>query len=110
MILVENFLSVMGSRVCCLFCIHSFCAPEQSQVFIHKFNVVSEHNSPLNQSTGLLLSIPMDSEREEGTGLFSSSFLLFFFNYFLYFVYVNPNTHSQLPQMPSDTHNHNQPT
>ena len=58
---------------------HSFCAPEQSQVFIHKFNVVSEHNSPLNQSTGLLLSIPMDSEREEGDWVvffFFSSFLL----------------------------------
>src|SRR5258708_10872844 len=67
------------SRVCCLFCIHSFCAPEQSQVFICKFNVVSEHNSPLNQSTGLLLSIPMDSEREEGDWVvffFFSSFLL----------------------------------
>src|SRR5260370_7402545 len=65
--------------VCCLFCIHSFCAPEQSQVFIHKFNVVSKHNSPLNQSTGLLLSIPMDSEREEGDWVvffFFSSFLL----------------------------------
>src|SRR5260370_27390664 len=93
------------SRVCCLFWIHSFCAPEQSQVFIHKFNVVSKHNSPLNQSTGLLLSIPMDSEREEGE-LSSSSFLLFFFKYFKYFVYVDPKTHWSLPQMPLGTARH----
>src|SRR6266481_5431990 len=82
--------------VCCLFCIHSFCAPEQSQVFIHKFNVVSKHNSPLNQSTGLLLSIPMDSERGEGDWVV----------YFLYFVYVDPKTHWSLPQMPLGTASH----
>src|SRR6266436_863173 len=85
MILVENFLSVMGSLKGMLFVLHPLIlCPRTKSGFIHKFNVVSKHNSPLNQSTGLLLSIPMDSEREE-TGLSSSSFLLFFFKYFLYF-------------------------
>jgi len=47
----------------------------------------------------------MDSEREEGE-LSSSSFLLFFFKYFLYFVYVDPKTHWSLPQMPLGTARH----
>src|SRR5258708_13021759 len=36
---------------------------------------------PLNQSTGLLLSIPMDSEREEGDWV-----VFFFFSFFLLLV------------------------
>src|SRR5258707_3792398 len=47
----------------------------------------------------------MDSERKE-TGLSSSSFLLFFFKYFLYFVFVDPKTHWSLPQMPLGTARH----
>src|SRR5258707_1707366 len=40
-ILVENSLTVMGSlKVCCLFCIHSFCALEQSQVI--DFNILHQ--------------------------------------------------------------------
>src|SRR5260221_13739149 len=48
---------------------------------------------------------PWSSKREEGE-LCSSSFLLFFFKYFLYFVYVDPKTHWSLPQMPLGTARH----
>src|SRR5258705_3094885 len=80
MILVENFLA--PSRVCWLFCIHSTKA--QAYYCPYQWTV----------------------RERRGTGLCSSSFLLFFFKYFLYFVYVDPKTHWSLPQMPLGTARH----